>query len=385
MGLNKCVMLTQSQENFKTEVINFARENLIYDVIRNDRESVFNRDAWKKCGRYGVQGWLIPECYGGKGLSVLTAVCGMQGLGYACLDDGLLFGINAHAFACAMPLLNFGSEEQKKSYLPAMCSGDMIASHSATEPKFGSDVYGLITCAEKKGDSYVINGDKHYVTNGGVADLFLIFASTNPGLGAKGISAFLVPRDTPGLIVSPIIETMGDRTAAIVSLKLENCVVKESQRLGNEGAGALIFASSMEWERGFILTRAIGTMERLLEKSLKYAKSHKQFGQAIGHFQYIAGKLVNMKMHLENSKYHIYNLAQKKDNKKMVLMEAAMANLYVSEAWVEVSMNAMEIFGGNGYIVKNEIERDVRNALGSKFYSGTTEMQKVVISKFMGL
>jgi alkylation response protein AidB-like acyl-CoA dehydrogenase len=378
-------MLDQKQVNFKKEVINFAKQNLDYDIIKNDYESVFNKEAWLKCGEYGVQGWLVPKRYGGGELSVLDTVAGMQGLGYACLDDGLLFGISAHLFACVMPILSFGTEEQKERYLPPMCSGKMIASHSATEPKVGSDIYSLTTTAEKKGDKYVLNGEKHYVTNGEVADIFIVFANTNPSLKEKGISAFIIPRDTDGLITTPLIETMGNRTSGIVRLRLENCEVHESQLLGSEGMGTLIFASSMEWERGFILSRSVGAMERLLEKSLKYAKKHRQFGQPIGKFQYVSGKLVEMHMNLENAKNLIYNLAQKKDKKKTVIMDAALVNLYISEAWVKCSMNAIEIYGGNGYITENEIEREVRNAIGSKFYSGTTEMQKTVIAKFMGL
>jgi alkylation response protein AidB-like acyl-CoA dehydrogenase len=242
-----------------------------------------------------------------------------------------------------------------------------------------------VTTAEKRGSKYVLNGEKHYVTNGAVADMFIVFANTNPSLKEKGISAFIIHKDTPGLITSKVIETMGKRTAGIVRLRLENCEIDELQLLGSEGIGSLIFTSSMEWERGFILSRSIGAMERLLEKSLKYAKTHKQFGQPIGKFQYVSGKLVEMKMDLENAKNLIYNLAKKKDENKTVVMDAALVNLYVSEAWVRCSLNAIEIYGGNGYITENEIEREVRNAIGSKFYSGTTEMQKIVIAKFMGL
>jgi len=377
--------LNQKQENIKKQAANFAQQNLNYDMIEQDYASVFNREAWSKCGEYGVQGWLIPKRYGGQELGVLDAVCGMQGLGYGCLDDGLLFGLSAHLFACALPILTFGTETQKQNYLPSMCSGKMIASHSATEPKTGSDIYSLKTVAERKGSKYILNGEKHYVSNGLMADIFIVFASTNPSLKEKGISAFIIHRDTPGLIITPLVKTMGNRTAGIVRIKLENCEVDASQLLGSEGMGSLIFTGSMEWERGFILSRSLGTMERLIEKSLKYARQHKQFGQPIGKFQYISGKLVEMKVCLENSKNLTYNLAKKKSENKTIVMDAALVNLYVSEAWVTCSMNAIEIYGGNGYVTENEIEREVRNAIGSKFYSGTTEMQKVVIAKFMGL
>lgn len=371
-------------KKFKQDVIQFGLNNLSYNMIKNDNKCIFNQQAWNKCGELGVQGWPIPQKYGGKGLSILKTIYGLQGLGYACKDNGLLFGISAHLWACAMPILSFGNETQKKHFLPLLSNGNIIAAHSATEPQAGSDVYSLTTTATKHKDTFILNGEKHYVTNGGVADIFIIFATTDITLGQKGISVFIVHRDNPGLIISPKVLTMGDRTCEIIRLKLQNCEVKKQHLLGQEGIGALIFSRSMEWERGFILTPAIGTMERLLDQSIKYARTHKQFGQPIGRFQLVSSKIVDMKIRLENCKSHITNLAHKKDNKKTAIMEAAIANLYISESWFKSTINAMEIHGGNGYMTEMEIERELRDALGSKFYSGTSEIQKTVIAKFLG-
>ncbi|NEO12280.1 MULTISPECIES: acyl-CoA dehydrogenase family protein [unclassified Moorena] len=370
---------------FKRKVIRFAQQSLTSDLIKQDKEEIFNRDGWQKCCEFGIHGWPIPCRYGGQELDILTIACALQGLGYGCKDNGLIFGMNAHIWAGEMPLLTFGSEEQKEKYLPLLCREGWIASHAASEPQAGSDIYSLKTTAQKDGDKYILNGHKHYVTNGTVADLFIIFANVDPSLGKEGLTAFIIEKDTPGLVVQKTTSTMGVRTAQVAELKLENCEVSASHRLGKEGAGLAIFNHSMEWERGFILASAVGTMERLLEQSIRYARTHKQFGQAIGKFQLVANKLVDMKLRLESAKAHLYKVAWMKEHQKMALMEASIANLYISEAWVKSALEAIEVHGAYGYLTNTELERELRDAIGSKFYSGTSEIQRVVIGKFLGL
>ncbi|AOX03126.1 acyl-CoA dehydrogenase [Moorena producens PAL-8-15-08-1] len=370
---------------FKKKVIRFAQQSLTSDLIKQDKEEIFNRDGWQKCCEFGIHGWPIPCRYGGQELDILTIACALQGLGYGCKDNGLIFGMNAHIWAGEMPLLTFGSEEQKEKYLPLLCREGWIASHAASEPQAGSDIYSLKTTAQKDGDKYILNGHKHYVTNGTVADLFIIFANVDPSLGKEGLTAFIIEKDTPGLVVQKTTSTMGVRTAQVAELKLENCEVSASHRLGKEGAGLAIFNHSMEWERGFILASAVGTMERLLEQSIRYARTHKQFGQAIGKFQLVANKLVDMKLRLESAKAHLYKVAWMKEHQKMALMEASIANLYISEAWVNSALEAIEVHGAYGYLTNTELERELRDAIGSKFYSGTSEIQRVVIGKFLGL
>lgn len=375
---------TPKQEQLRKDVVEFARQSLSCDMIKHDREGVFNHDAWNKCGDFGVHGWLIPSAYGGGGLDILTTIYGMQALGYACKDNGMLFGMNAHIWACEMPLLSFGNNEQKEKYLPLLASGRWIGAHAATEPQAGSDIFNLTTIATKEGDEYIINGTKHYVTNGAVADLFIVFASIDLALGEKGLTVFLIEKGTPGLEITPVIPTMGDRTAQVTRLKLNNCVVPVRSRLGEEGAGMTIFTHSMEWERGFILSTAVGTMQRILEQSIDYARKHKQFGQSIAKFQLVSTKLVDMKLLLESAKMHLYKMAWMKEQRKIALLEAAITNLFISEAWVELCMKAIEIHGGNGYMTELELERELRDAIGSKFYSGTSEIQRTVIAKFIG-
>ncbi|NEP57543.1 MAG: acyl-CoA dehydrogenase [Symploca sp. SIO2G7] len=375
----------RQQIEFKKKVIRFAQQSLKSDLIQQDKEEIFNRDAWQKCCEFGIQGWPIPGRYGGQELDILTIACALQGLGYGCKDNGLIFAMNAHIWAGEMPLLTFGSEAQKEKYLPLLCREGWIASHAASEPQAGSDIYSLKTTAQKDGDKYILNGHKHYVTNGTIADLFIIFATVDPALGKEGLTAFMIEKDTPGLIVQKTTSTMGVRTAQVAEAKLENCEVSVANRLGEEGAGLAIFNHSMEWERGFILASAVGTMERLLEQSIRYARTHKQFGQAIGKFQLVANKLVDIKLRLESAKAHLYKVAWMKENRKMALMEASIANLYISEAWVQSALEAIEIHGAHGYLTNTELERELRDAIGSKFYSGTSEIQRVVIAKFLGL
>ncbi|NER45700.1 MAG: acyl-CoA dehydrogenase [Symploca sp. SIO1A3] len=375
----------RQQIEFKRKVIKFAQQSLKSDLIKQDKEEIFNRDAWQKCCEFGIHGWPIPVRYGGQELDILTIACALQGLGYGCKDNGLIFAMNAHIWAGEMHLLTFGSEEQKEKYLPLLCREGWIASHAASEPQAGSDIYSLKTTAQKDGDKYILNGHKHYVTNGTIADLFIIFATVDPALGKEGLTAFMIEKDTPGLIVRKSTSTMGVRTAQVAEATLENCEVSASNRLGEEGAGLAIFNHSMEWERGFILASAVGTMERLLEQSIRYARTHKQFGQAIGKFQLVANKLVDMKLRLESAKAHLYKVAWMKENRRMALMEASMTNLYISEAWVQSALEAIEIHGAHGYLTNTELERELRDAIASKFYSGTSEIQRVVIAKFLGV
>ncbi|ALB42322.1 acyl-CoA dehydrogenase [Anabaena sp. WA102] len=373
------------QIEFKKKVIHFAQQSLVSDLIEQDKEGIFNRDVWQKCCDFGIHGWTIPARYGGQELDILTTAYGLQALGYACKDNGLMFAMNAHIWAGEMPLLAFGSEAQKQKYLPLLCREGWIAAHAATEPQAGSDIYSLKTTAQKNGDKYILNGHKHYVTNGTFADLFIIFATLDPALGKEGLTTFMIEKDTPGLVVHKRMSTMGVRTAEITELTLENCEVSVADRLGEEGAGLAIFNHSMEWERGFILSCAVGTMERLLEQSIRYARNHKQFGQAIGKFQLVANRLVEMKLRLENAKSYLYKVAWMKQNRQMALLEASMANLYISEAWVQLCMEAIEVHGAYGYLTNTELERELRDAIGSKFYSGTSDIQRLVISKFLGL
>jgi len=376
---------TQEQTEFRQTITKFAQKELNNDLIEHDKEGTFNQEGWEKCGEFGIHGLPIPQEYGGIGADPLTTVYALESLGYGCKDNGLVFSINAHMWTCEIPIFTFGTEEQKRKYLPKLCKGKIIGGNAMTEPNSGSDAYSLRTIAEKKGDRYLLNGSKIFVTNGTIADVMLIFASVDRSKGVYGITGFLVEKDFPGLSVSRKIEKMGIRTSPMAEVFLDNCEVPVENCLGKEGAGFIIFSRSMEWERSCILASAIGSMERQLENCIQYARQRKQFGQPIGKFQLVASKIVDMKVRLETARSLLYKVGWLREKGKSVLMEAAMAKLHISECWVASCLDAIQIHGGYGYTTEYELERELRDAIGSKLYSGTSEIQRLIIAKFMGL
>ena len=376
---------TEEQIQFKKKVIQFAQQELQSNLIDLDRREEFDREGWKKCGKFGLIGLPIPQQYGGRETDILTTLYGLEALGYGCKDNGLIFAINAQIWACEIPILTFGTEAQKQKYLPQLCQGQLIGAHAASEPDAGSDIYSLKTTAELQGDKYILNGMKNWVTNGPVADLNIVFANVAPEKGKRGITGFLVEKDFPGVVMNRKISKMGLRTTQLGELVLENCEVPVENRLGEEGVGLAIFNHSMEWERGFILASAIGTMERLLETCVRYAKKRQQFGQAIGKFQLVSSKIVEMKLRLETARSLLYKMGWLKQIKKTAIMEAAMVKLHISESWVQTCLDAIQIHGGYGYLTELELERELRDALGSKLYSGTSEIQSQIIAQMMGV
>ena len=376
---------SEEQAAFRKEVIRFAKEELNDDVIRRDREEEFSWDHWRKCARFGIQGLPVPQEYGGAGADVLTTVCALEALGYGCRDNGLLFSLNAHMWTTEIPLMAFGTEAQKRRYLPKLINGEWIGLHAMTEPMSGSDAYSLRTRAERKGNCYVLNGTKTFITNAQYGNLFLIFANLDPSKGANGITGFLVERDTPGLVVGQKLHKMGLRTSPMAEVALVDCEIPAENMLGKEGSGQAIFTTSMEWERTCILASHLGMMQRLLENSVKYARERNQFGQPIGKFAAISNKIADMEVRLETGRLLLYKAAWMKSQGKHPLREASIAKLYVSEASIQSCLDAIQIHGGYGYMTEYEIERDLRDAVSSKIYSGTSEIQKVIIAGFHGL
>lgn len=373
------------QQELREHILDFGRQQLRQDVTRLDREGRFDAESWKKCAAFGIQGLPVPEEFGGLGRDPLTTIYALEALGYVCRDNGLLFSINAHMWTCEMPLLAFGTEAQKRRFLPGLCSGQLIGGNAMSEPGAGSDAYSLRTTARRSGDSYVLNGSKLWVTNGPVADLLVVFANTSPTRDQSGISAFIVEAGTPGLRIGRHIEKMGLRTSPMAELFLDDCKVPEENRLGKEGAGRALFTHAMTWERGYILASAVGCMQRQLERCLEYARQRQQFGQPIGRFQLIADRLVNMQLRLETARALLYRVGWARTKGQSGLMEAALAKLYISESWVQSSQDAIQVHGANGYAVDYELERELRDAIGSRIYSGTSEIQRVIISGLLGL
>jgi L-prolyl-PCP dehydrogenase len=377
--------LTEQQRLLRDSIVEFAQRELNDDVIERDREGRFSREAWQKCAELGVLGLPIPEEYGGAGADALTTITALEGLGYGCEDAGLVFSINAQLWACETPIARFGTEQQKQTYLPLLCDGSLIAAHGMTEPESGSDAFALATLATPIDGGYRLNGSKTFVTNAPESDLFVIFATLDRSRGFAGLTAFVVARDTPGLSVGGHLSKMGLRTSPMAEVYLQDCEVGEDQLLGRPGGGMAVFNHSMLWERSCILASCVGTMQRQLERSVAYAKERQQFGKPIGSFQAISDKLVQMRLRVETARLMLYRLGWLLDQGKPAAVESALTKLHIAESFLQSSLDAVQIRGGYGYMTEYEVERDVRDAIGSRIYSGTSEIQRMIVARAMGL
>jgi alkylation response protein AidB-like acyl-CoA dehydrogenase len=376
---------SEDQLALKKSTIKFAQQELNEDLPERDRASSFSRENWLKCAQLGIQGLAIPEKYGGSETDLLTTALVMEGLGYGCHDGGLTFALNSQMWSVQPTLLDFGSEAQKQKYLPGLCRGELIGAYGMTEPDSGSDAFSLRTTAAKKDGGYVLNGTKTLVTFAPLADFAIVFATLDPALGSWGVSTFVVDKDTPGFRVGRCMEKMGLRTVPIGELVFEDCCIPAENRIGPEGAGPGIFNSSQEWERAVILASQLGAMERQLEQAIKYANDRRQFGQPIGKFQAVSNRIADMKVRLETARLLTYKVAWLKSQGKSVMLDAAVAKLYLSECFVESSLDAIRVHGGYGYMTEFEVERNLRDAIGGTLYGGTSDIQRLVIARLLGL
>lgn len=378
--------LSEEQKILRDTVVRFASKELNEGMIERDRDQVFARDLWLKCGELRLQGLPVPEEYNGSGLDPLSTAIALEALGYGCRDSGLVFSICAHLLSCVVPLWKYGNETQKRRYLPRLCTGELIGVHAMTEPGSGSDAFAMTTRAEATDGGFRINGTKTFISNGPVADLVIVFAMTNPAKGYYGgVTAFLVEKGTPGFSCSQSFHKMGLRTAPLGELVFDDVQVGPDAVLAGVGGGASIFTHAMDWERTCLFASHVGTMERLLEKTIQYASSRKQFGQAIGKFEAISHRIADMKVQLEAARLLIYKAASQLDKTKTVSMDASIAKLFVSESLVKAARDTIQIHGGYGYMVEYEVERAMRDAVASTIYSGTSEMQRSIISRWLGL
>jgi alkylation response protein AidB-like acyl-CoA dehydrogenase len=367
-------------------IVRFCRERLDTDIAKREREQTFPREAWRACGELGLQGLPVPVELGGSGLDPLATSIAFEAFGYGCRDGGLVFSVGAHLLACVVPIWKFGSAELRRRYLPGLCNGTIVAAHGMTEPATGSDAFAMRTKARADGESYVLNGTKTFVSNGPVADVALVFAITDEDAGSfGGISGFLVDRDTPGFQAAKPMPKMGLRTSQLGELVLEEVRVGADRMLGRPGSGSAMFAHAMDWERIVLAAAHVGTMQRILEDTIAYARTRTQSGQSIGKFQAVGHKIADMKIRLEASRQLVYKAARLLDVSKAVAVDAAIAKAFVSESLVKTALDAMQIQAGNGYVGDTEIERVLRDAVGSTIYSGTSEIQRNLIARWLGL
>jgi alkylation response protein AidB-like acyl-CoA dehydrogenase len=346
--------LTTEQRAWHDAAVEFAKRHLCTDAIERDRAQTFDRDGFTQCAKFGLLGMPVPKEYGGLGLALTDVLAVMEGLGYGGKDAGLLFSVNAHLWTNTIPLVLHGDEEQKRRWLPGLCDGTLIGANGATEADAGSDVFALRTTAKRRGDGYVLDGAKTFVTNAPVADLIVAYATVDPALGPLGVTAFVVERGRRGVTVGKPIEKMGLRTSPMAEVVFDGVEVPATHRLGREGRGVEVFESSMEWERGW-------------------------------KFQAVAARIVDMQLRLETSRLLVYRLGAKKDRGGDATAEAALAKLHVSDSFVKSGLDAVQVFGGYGYTAEYELERELRDAIGATLYSGTSEIQRNVLARALGL
>lgn len=378
--------ISDEQKLLREEIVRFARERLSDDIVERDREQRFSRRLWERCGEMALPGLPVPEELGGAGLSPLDTALALEALGYGCRDGGLVFSLAAHLVSCVVPLWRFGTDEQRARYLPGLCSGELIGIHAMTEPDSGSDAFAMKTRAEAIDGGYRLNGTKTFVTNAPVADLLIVLAVTDEAKGYHGgVSAFLLPRATAGLGVGRKLEKMGLRTSPMAEVSLVDVEVGEEALLGEVGAGAQLFNLSMDWERTCLFAAHVGAMERLLETAVEYARSRRQFGRPIGSFQAVSHRIADMKVALEAARLLVYRAAWNLERSRSVSLDASIAKLFVSESLLEAALATLHLHGGYGYTTEYEVERDLRDAVASTIYSGTSEMQRNIIARWLGL
>lgn len=350
-----------------------------------NRHGDFDRHIWRQCADYGLLRMPLPTDHVPSGASLCEIFAVLEGLGYGGLDEGLLFALGAHLWTVILPVRDCGTDEQQHRYLTGLTDGTLIGANASTEPQAGSDVFAMSTRATRDGPHYVLNGSKTLITNAPIADLFVIYATLDPALGPLGITSFLVDADTAGLKCEAPLDKMGLRTAPMGELTLEDCRVPAENVLGREGRGAKVFMSAMEYERAGLLAPSLGIMRRQLEACTTYARTRRQFDQPIGRHQAVAHRIVDMQVRLDAAQALVYRVAYLKDQAKPASQEAATAKLYVSEAYVQSSMDTMRIHGGQSYLTVNGLEADLRNAIGALFYSGTSDIQRNIIARALNI
>lgn len=378
-----CVNFELSKEHLLVKELSkkFAEEELKPLAKALDEEERFPVETMEKLARYGFMGIPIPKEWGGQGGDALAYILTVEEIAKVCLTTTTIY--TAHTSLCAHPILQFGTEEQKKKYLPLLCSGEYLGAFGFTEPGAGTDSAGQQTKAVLEGDEYIINGSKIFITNGAHADVYIIIAMTDKSKGTRGCSAFIVERNMPGFSVGKLEEKMGIRGSDACELIFQNLRVPKENLLGKEGQGFKIAMQTLDVGRIGIAAQALGLAEGALEECIKYVKERKQFGKRISQFQNTQFELADMRTKIEAAQLLVYKVATMKDNKQPFAPNAAMAKLYCSELASDVTRRCLQLFGGYGYTREYPIERMMRDAKITEIYEGTSEVQKMVISAWM--
>lgn len=371
---------TEEQQMMRDMVQSFAKTE-IEPFIPRMEAGEFPRDILKKMGGLGLMGITVPEEYGGAGMDFISYISAIHELSKVSAVVGVILSV--HTSVGTNPIMYFGNDEQKNRYLPKLASGEYLGAFCLTEASSGSDAGSLKTRAVKKDDHYVLNGSKMFITNGGEADVYIVFASTDPSKGTYGISAFIVDKDTPGLVIGKDERKMGLHGSKTVELSFDQMKVPLENLLGKEGGGFKIAMANLDVGRIGIAAQALGIAEAALEAATGYAKDRVQFGKPIAAQQGVGFKLADMATAVEAAKLLVYRAAQLRAEGLPCGKEASMAKLFASKAAVEGSIEAVQVFGGYGYTEDYPVERYFRDAKVTEIYEGTSEIQRIVISKHL--
>ncbi len=370
--------LSEEQQLVRQMARQFAEEKVKPIAGEIDETEEFPMENAKLMGKYGLMGIPFPKKYGGAEGDTLAYILAVEELSKACGTTGII--LSAHVSLCESLIYQYGNEAQREKYLPSLINGEKLGAFGLTEPGAGTDAAGQQTIAVLDGDHYVLNGTKIFITNGGVADVFVIFAMTDRSKGTRGISAFIVEKDFEGFSIGKLENKMGIRASSTTELVMQNCIVPKENLVGQEGKGFGIAMKTLDGGRIGVAAQALGIAEGALDESVKYMKERKQFGKPISAFQGLQWMIAEMDTKIEAARYLVYNAAFLKDQGLPFSVEAARAKLFASEVAMEVTTKAVQLFGGYGYTREYPVERMMRDAKITEIYEGTSEVQKMVIA-----
>ncbi|MCP4138102.1 MAG: acyl-CoA dehydrogenase [bacterium] len=375
---------TEEQQMFRDTVYRYAKKEIAPFCEEADRDSKFSFEVWQKLAAMGLLGLPFPEEYGGQGADVVTCCLASEALSHAGVDQGHMLSMGAHSYLCTDTIYRHGTEEQRRKYVPKLAQGEMMGCMGLTEPEAGSDAASVQTTAVQKGDHWVLNGSKTFITNAPIADVCVVYATVDKEKKRDGITAFIVEKDFKGYSTGKPFHKLGCRSSTTSEVFFDNCEVPAENVLGTVGKGFAMTHQTLEWDRSVLLAPVVGGMMSVIEDSAQYATDRKQFGKPIKEFQAIQHKIADMKVTLEIARLAIYRVATLKDAGHSVNhLQASIAKAFVGDWGFQFFNEAVQLFGGYGYIHEYPVERHLRDSKIGSIGGGTSEIQRLIISRFI--